>query len=249
MMRSRILVSISIVVGLLIVVFVVELLYIRLTGSSVPAPTIPRTSGPLGTGPELRYVVMGDSTSISQGSAYDQGYAVNSAIHLAQKYQVTLQNTGVSGATAETVRRDQLSEAKAFKPDIALIAVGANDATKFTRGDVIAENMQQIIDGLRQSNPAIKIIVTASPAMDSVSRFPFISKWVMNLRTKQVNAVFNRLISENDLTLAPIAQQTRQDFLDDPSLTAADKFHPNARGYALWTPVINRALDTALVQQ
>jgi len=248
MNRMRIIIILSVIFGLLLITFVVEGLYIRFAGSSVPAPTIPRRYPILGTGPELRYVVMGDSTSISQGSDYDEGYAVASAHHLAKTYQVSMLNTGVSGATAETVRRDQLAEAKTFRPDVALIAVGANDATKFTKGKVVGDNIQQIIDGLREANPAVKIIMTGSPAMDSVSRFPFISKWIMNVRTKQVNAVFTELINKNNLTLAPIAQETRQAFLDDPSLTAADKFHPNARGYAFWTPVINRALDQALTR-
>ncbi|MEO5690605.1 MAG: GDSL-type esterase/lipase family protein, partial [Candidatus Saccharimonadales bacterium] len=139
-----------------------------------------------------------------------------------------------------------LPKAQEFAPDLALIAVGANDATKFTSARDMENSMQAIINGLRQSNKDVKIIVTGSPAMDSVTRFPFISKWVMKIRTKQINDVFDSLIEKNVLTHAPIALETRQAFLDDPTLTAADNFHPNARGYALWIPVINKAVDSAL---
>jgi acyl-CoA thioesterase I len=231
----------------IIAAIVAELIIIAVGGTPVPAPTIPRASQVLGSGKKMTYVVMGDSTSISQGSDYEAGYALASARHLATKnYEVTFVNTGISGATAKTVADDQLAKAVSYKPDVVLIAVGANDTTHFTSGNSIKSSMQTIIDALKKANPAVKIVVTRSPAMDSVSRFPFISKWVMALRTKQVNDAFETVINENDLILAPIAEKTRAAFLKDSSLTAEDNFHPNARGYALWIPVINDTFDTVL---
>ena len=48
------------------------------------------------------------------------------------------------------------------------------------------------------------------------------------------------------LTFAPIAAETGPQFRRDPSLFAADRFHPNDRGYATWIPVLNRALNQAV---
>jgi len=234
------------IVALALIVFFSELLYVIFTGSKVPIPDIPRQKLVQGQGKELSYVIMGDSTSISQGSEYSEGYAVASHRHLATSRRVTMINTGVSGATVKSVLDEQLADAISYSPDLVLLAVGANDATKFSPSSSIKNDLQEIIDGLKQSNPAVKIVVTRSPAMDSVSRFPFISKWVMNVRTRQVNEAFAEIIRKNDLTLAPIAGKTRQAFIDDPTLTASDKFHPNARGYELWKPVINSSLDQAL---
>lgn len=247
-MQRTILIAVFIVFALLILVIVIELLYIKFSGVYVPAPTIPRSSSTQGVGKELSYVVMGDSTSISQGSSYEEGYAVASVTHLAQTYRVTLVNTGISGATTGSVLGEQLKEAVRYKPDLVLLAVGANDTTSFTSGRSIEDSAQQIINALKTANKDVKIVVTRSPAMDSVSRFPFISKWLMALRTQQVNEAFARVIEKNKLTLAPIAEKTRQAFLDDQTLTASDNFHPNARGYALWIPVINDAVDRALAK-
>lgn len=222
-----------------------EALYIVFSGQRVARPTIPRDIQVLGNGDPLRYAVMGDSTSISQGSRYEHGYAFSSARHMAKNHTVAFLNTGVSGATAKTMQR-QLKSVVAFQPDIVLLAIGANDATHFTRGSVIKTSINAIIRSLRSQNPATIIIVTGSPAMDSVSRFPFLSKLLMRLRTYQVNRVFEQLIAEHNLIHAPIAKETRKAFLKDPTLTAVDKFHPNARGYALWIPIINTAIDTAL---
>lgn len=237
-----IIVAIAIVFTLFILV---EFIIIRFNGSPVAVPVIDRDVKQSGAGPSLAYAIMGDSTSISQGSDYKDGFAAASITHLSKQFAVRSINTGISGATSEEVRKDQLKKVLDFNPDIVLLAIGANDATHFVPGNKIQESVQSIIDELRRVNPKVKIIVTSSPAMDSVSRFPIGAKQLMGLRTKQVNKVFRALINKNNLISAPIAERTREAFISDPSLTAADKFHPNKRGYALWIPVINEAIDYA----
>lgn len=248
MLKNPYTTTVIIVVALIVLFSLLQLLIIRFNGKPVAAPDIPHQTTTVGEGAPLRYAVMGDSTAISQGSDYNDGFAVASLNHLAKKYTVSMVNTGISGATTTEVRRDQLETVIDFRPDIVLLAAGANDATHFTQARATEEAIQAIVDELKSINPEVRIIVTGSPAMDSVSRFPFGSKWLMHLRTEQFNRVFEQLIDKNDLTLAPIAEQTRDDFLADPTLTAADNFHPNARGYALWIPVINRAIDQAQSQ-
>jgi lysophospholipase L1-like esterase len=244
--KHRILLIVAAVILAFLLFILIEALVIKYRGSPVAAPDIPRASQTLGSGPDLTYVVIGDSTSIGQGTDYSQSYAVAGARHLAQTHRVKFVNVGVSGAVAKDVLDNQLSQAAKYKPDVVLLAVGANDATHFTGGKVIRESVQQTIDGLRKANCRVRIVVTGSPAMDSVPRFPWPAKQLMGLRTRQVNTVFAGLIKQNNLAFAPIAAKTRAAFLADPTLFAADEFHPNARGYALWKPVINSALDGAL---
>lgn len=246
-MKRALLIVAAIIIVVLLLLPTVEVLLIKYNGAEVAVPNIPRSTQTLGSGPALTYVVMGDSTSIGQGAEYSQSYAVASAGHLAQTHTVKFVNAGISGAVAHDVLDSQLSKAESYKPDIVLIAVGANDARHLVRGAVIRQSMQQIIDGLKRSNCQVRIVVTGSPAMDSTPRFSlWPAKQLMGLRTHQVNTVFAALIAKNHLTLAPIALKTRAAFLANPTLFAADKFHPNARGYALWKPVINDALDQAL---
>ena len=239
--------SLIVSILLVLVLFIVaELLIIKYNGTPVPAPTIPRTPQLLGSGPSLTYVVMGDSTSIGQGTDYQHSYALASAEYLASEHRVTFVNVGVSGATIKDVLDSQLAKAVTFKPSVVLLGVGANDATHFTSGKSIQNSLQRIVDGLRNANCNVHIVVTGSPAMDSVNRFPWPVRQLMGLRTRQVNNAFAPIIRKSNLTLAPIALKTRDTFIADPTLLASDKFHPNARGYALWIPVINQALGTAL---
>ena len=246
-MKHRILLILALVIVAIVLFLVAEVLIIKYRGGNVPAPNIPRGPQTLGSGPPLTYVVMGDSTSVGQGAHYSQSYAVASAQHLAKTHRVTFVNIGISGATTKDVLDTQLSQAVKYKPDVVLLAVGANDARHLVSGKVIRQSVQQTIDGLKQANCAVRIVVTGSPAMDATPRFSlWPAKQLMGLRTHQVNTVFAALIKKNNLTLAPIALKTRAAFLADPTLFAADEFHPNARGYALWKPVINNALDEAL---
>lgn len=242
-MKQRIVLTIGIILLLLIVGLVAEYLYMKHNGSVVPAPTIPRTTQTLGHGPPLTYIVMGDSTSIGQGTSYDHSYALASAQHLAEHHTVSFINVGISGATTKTVLTQQLAKAASYKPDVVLLGVGANDAVHYTSGDSIQRSLRAIVSGLKTANPHVRIVVTGSPAVDGASRFIWPYKQVMELRTTQVNNAFKPVIADEGLTFAPIAAKTRTAFRADPTLLAADKFHPNARGYALWIPIINDALD------
>jgi acyl-CoA thioesterase-1 len=228
------------------IIVIVQILIIKYRGTPVPTPDIPRDIKTSGFGEPLTYAIMGDSTSISQGSKYEDGIAAASTKYLASAFKVTSINTGISGATSKDVLEIQLGKVVPLRPDIVLLSVGANDATHFTKDEVIRDSLQRIIDELKKSNSNVTIIVTGSPAMDSVTRFPAGSRQIMGLRTRQVNAVFRQLIDENDLVFAPIAEKTRAAFIADPTLTASDKFHPNKRGYALWIPIVNAAVDEAV---
>lgn len=247
-MTKKVLITLIALVLILALFVLIEFLYIRFNGKPVSSPDIPRTPETSGTGHALTYVVMGDSTSISQGGTYDNGFARASAKHLAKNYTVTMINTGISGATAKTVLAQQLPEAIKHRPHVVLLAVGANDVTHRTDLGNIQRDIQAIVDGLKSANPKVKIVVTRSPAVDAVTRFPIGAKQLIKLRVNQVNHAFEPLVAKNNLTVAPVAEETRQAFLDDPSLLAQDNFHPNDRGYALWIPVITRALDRALGQ-
>ena len=238
---------IALAIILALVLFVAaEFLIAKYNGPASVTPEIPREPEVLGSGPSLTYVVMGDSTSIGEGTDYSHSYAVASANHLANSYRINFINVGVSGAITRTVVTQQLAKAEKYKPDLVLLGVGANDAKSFVSGHNIQINLRQIIIGLRQANPKVRIVVTGSPAMDVTRRFPPPLRQFMRLRTTQVNNAFAPIIKQYNLTFAPIATKTRAAFLADPTLLAADKFHPDARGYALWTPVINKALDEAL---
>lgn len=242
-----------IVISLLLVALIgfvmFEALSVMYGGTTVPTPDIPRQPIVIGEGASLNYVVMGDSTAVAQGADYFEGYAVATAQHLADGHAVKVVNVGVSGARAKDMLGDQLTKAQAQKPDVVLIAVGANDVTHVTSSKSVEDSIKTTVNKLVQTNCNVKIVVTGAAQMGSVPRFPQPLRAAAGLRTTQLNKVFDQIVSAQGLTFARIAEQTGKQFAEDPSLFAPDKFHPNAAGYAVWTPVINQALDDALANQ
>ena len=200
-------------------------------------------------GKVLKYIVMGDSIGAGQGADYQKSVALQTAKYLSQNNKVSLVNLSVSGATVKSVKNDQLKKAVELRPDILLLSVGANDVTHLTRAKSLSKDLNTILSELKKSNCNMKIILTASPDMGSPPRLPQPLRYLAGIRTFQLNTSFYRIIKEQNLTLAPIAIKTGELFRNDATLFSEDKFHPNEKGYAIWTSVINAALDDSLKNQ
>jgi lysophospholipase L1-like esterase len=245
----KLITGVAIVVLLIIAVGITNFVYVRFTGSNVSVPDIPREPTTIGSGTELNYLVLGDSTSVSQGSDYEEGYVVGSAEMLSEDYEVTYQNFGVSGAILNDVLDDQLPRSEGFVPDITLVAVAANDVTHLTQLSSIENDTKQIIDTLRSRNPDMKIVLTGSASMGDVKRLGYPLRWIAGLRTRQINEVMLNVANEKQVTFAYVARETGPQFRDNQdTYFAADNFHPNSAGYAVWTPVIIDAINQSLAQ-
>lgn len=194
----------------------------------------------------VTYLVLGDSTAAGVGADYDHGIAMSTTRELSRTRQVTMHNISVSGARIKEVLDGQLPRAAAIRPDLVLLSVGANDVTHLTSVRSMRASVREIVKRLRSTNPDVAIVITGSPDMGSPPRIPRLLRGLASCRTKQVNRMFVAEAERLHLTFAPIAAETGPLFRRDRSLFAADRFHPNERGYATWTAVLNRALAAAL---
>ncbi|HXG90647.1 MAG TPA: SGNH/GDSL hydrolase family protein [Vicinamibacterales bacterium] len=201
------------------------------------------------SGAVIRYVVLGDSTAAGVGAPYEDGIAVQTARHLGETSQVTMHNFGVSGARMRDVLEKQLAQAEALRPNLVLLSVAANDVTHLTSIPSMRRRLREIVQRLRAANPDVRIVVTGAPDMGSPPRIPWLLRWVASLRTKMVNRMFKSEVASLNLVFAPIAEQTGPLFREDRTLFHADRFHPNARGYATWVVVLNQALPAAPPRQ
>jgi acyl-CoA thioesterase-1 len=239
---SRMTVIILCVLTGLVLFAAFEYAWVKWNGTPIPEPDTPRALQTIGAGPERTYVVMGDSTAVSQGGEYKQGYAVQTAEHQAQTYTLQWKNVAVAGARAADVATKQLPQAKELMPDVVLIGVGANDVTHLTNIGAVRQSLTHTIQELRKSNSNVEIILTGSPDMGSVPRLPQPLRWIAGNRTKDINKMIVELSKEENVRFAPIAEKTGKLFRQHPELFAADNFHPNTEGYKTWTPVIVEAL-------
>jgi len=200
-----------------------------------------------GTGDDpLRYVILGDSTAVAVGGDYEHGLAVESAKHLASRGRVEMINAGVSGARIHDVLTEQLPRVDLRNADVVLLDVGANDVIRMTSSRSFDRDLRRVIEAIRKESPAAKIVVTGSADMGSPPRIPRLLRPLASFRTRRLNVIVQRQAQNYGLTFAPIADRTGPLFRRDRTLFSDDRFHPNDRGYATWTAVINEALDRAL---
>ena len=245
--KHMIMYTIAIVLALVIAVIISNFLIIKNSGTPVAVPTIPREVQTIGNGEPLRYVILGDSTGVGQGADYKNGIATLTAQHIASKgYTVSYQNFAVSGARVNDVLTKQVGQALLTKPEVVLLAIGANDVTHLTKLHTVETEMKLIVERFKSSNPNIQIIITGSPQMGSVPRFPQPTKSIAKWRTSQINSIFEKIAVDPNVTFAHIADETGGTFIKHPEYFAADNFHPLDVGYGVWIQVINTAIDKAL---
>jgi lysophospholipase L1-like esterase len=222
----------------------------RTTGNRPQSRRAPSEVATVGSGETtLRYLILGDSTVVSEGGTYDQGIALQTARALARNRRVELLNLAVSGARVRDVLHEQLPRIGTFRPDVILLDAGANDVTHLTSAASVEKDLQQILDRLIALNCDVRIVVTGSPDMSTPPRIPRLLRGLAGRRTTVLNRVFRRQVERYHLTFAPIAEETGPLFAQDKTLFSDDAFHPNDRGYATWTAVITPALDHALTSQ
>jgi lysophospholipase L1-like esterase len=241
------------ILPLLVVLFVLLVgaeVLIAKGGPKLEFTNPPSVPAKLGAGTPLTYVVMGDSTAAGEGaSSYKTGIADTTARYLARNHTVTYVNVAISGARTHDVLATQVQKAVSYKPDVVLLAIGANDVTHVTSSGSVKKSAQQIINQLIAANCNVKIVLTGSPDMGAVPRLLQPLRWLAGAKTNSLNATFGELVRDNKLTFAPIAAKTGSQFRQNHALFAADHFHPNDQGYATWMPVLEPALDAALENQ
>jgi lysophospholipase L1-like esterase len=204
----------------------------------------PRLFG--GGGPLVRYVILGDSTTVAVGGDYEHGIAVGTATHLAATRRVELINVGVSGARIHDVLVEQLPRVDLAAADVVLLDVGSNDVVRMTSSRSFDRDFRRVVETILAKNPRARVVVTGSADIGSPPRVPRLLRPIAAFRTRRLNAIVQRHAAHYGLTFAPIAARTGPLFRRDHTLFSADRFHPNDRGYAEWTRVINEALDRAM---
>ncbi len=216
--------------------------------SRTPSPRADSHPRFFGTGATtLHYVILGDSTAVAVGGHYEQGLAVGTAQHLAARSRVELINVAVFGARIQDVLVEQLPRVDLTRADVVLLDVGANDVTHLTSPRSFERDFRRVVETILARNPKVRLIVTGSADMGSPPRIPRLLRPLTTFRTRRINLIVESMVDRYHLTFAPIAHETGPLFRRDPTLFAEDRFHPNDRGYAEWTKVINEALDRALL--
>ncbi|HEX8003229.1 MAG TPA: SGNH/GDSL hydrolase family protein [Mycobacteriales bacterium] len=204
------------------------------------AETAPPVGGTFGRAfaPPLRLAVLGDSTAAGIGVArVDDTVAGRLAQVVAGTGRfVTLDGLGVSGSRASDLA-PQVSRALLHPPDVAVVLIGANDATHGSGLPLVRDDVRDAVTRLRDAGVAV--VVGSCPDMGAATAFLPPLRHVVAWNGRRVGAAVRDAAAGAGAVTVDIGGETGAAFRSDPRrYLSSDEFHPSADGYALWAEAL-----------
>lgn len=195
--------------------------------------------------PWHRFVVLGDSVASGPTEPVDGYNPMHWTAQVAQALGVEFLNLGVSGLRANEVRKSQLEPALRFRPDLALVVCGGNDAFSSRYDDAAAEavdsELRAMILELQRAGAEVITIgmfdVSHSPAVPDHFRAA-LGERMRRLSTHTAAIAHDLGTLHVDLTNHPASK--------DPTIYSTDGKHGNARSDAIATTQTLTRLSTHL---
>lgn len=191
-----------------------------------------------GDGEGLRLLLVGDSSGAGVGAAHQNEALLGRTVSaLSEAGPVTWRAEARTGATtAGTVRHMETVEADTF--DVAVTALGVNDAVAGVRRDAWLADQRRLRRLLRERFGVTRIVVSGFPPVHGFPALPQPLRWYLGRRCRELDAALRaEIASEPDVGFLPV------DFVMDPTAMARDGFHPGPRVYQAWG---QRAADLLL---
>jgi lysophospholipase L1-like esterase len=179
-----------------------------------------------------RLALLGDSIAWGQGASRrrDRLGPRLAAGLAASGVEVEARVFAVRGARSSGLAA-QVDAAVPWSPSVAVVVIGAND---LTHREPVGRAVRALADAVRRLRAAgAQVVVAPAPDLSAVPHVPpFLRETVraasQALRERQVAAV----LAEGG-HVADAEQRASRSFGSDPSLFAADRFHPSSAGYAV----------------
>lgn len=205
--------------------------------SAESAPSVGGTFG-RAFAPPLRLAVLGDSTAAGIGvTRVEDTVAGRLAQAVADTGRfVTLDGLGVSGSRASDLA-PQVSRALVHPPDVAVVLIGANDATHASRLALVRDDVAAAVRRLREAGVAV--VVGSCPDMGAATAFLPPLRQVVAWHGRRVGAAVREAGRDGGAVAVDLGAETGPAFRSDPDrYLSSDRFHPSAEGYGLWAAAL-----------
>jgi lysophospholipase L1-like esterase len=197
----------------------------------------------------LRLVLLGDATALGVGvDAVDETIGGQLAELLAAgRRRVELSSVAVAGSRSPDLAPQVARALLGTRPDVAVILIGAGDATALRRPDVAASHLGAAVRRLRDAG--VEVVVGTCPDLGAVRAFApplrqLYGWWSRRLAQAQAAAAH---AAGGDVV--DLGAETGAVFRADAGTLCADGFHPSADGYrvahALYPAVVAAVHDRA----
>ena len=180
----------------------------------------------------LSFAVLGDSIAYGQGASRpaDTVGARLAAELAAAGSRAEVRVFAVPGANSQALA-GQVQRATAWRPDLALIIVGANDLTRFVNPELAAAQLGDAVRALRAAGA--EVVVAPAPDLSVVPWVPEQMRMVVRAGSRLMQQAQTAAALAAGARVADIGPEPSAGFGADPALFSADRFHPSSAGYAV----------------
>ncbi len=173
---------------------------------------------------DLLYVAIGDSAAQGIGGSRPGRSYVGLLARSIRRHagrSVRVVNLSQSGGRLREALDKQVAALRKLEPDIVTVSIGANDIPSFD-----ADRFER----------ELRELYSALPTSAVVADLPSFYFGEYERRVRIANEIVHRTADDFGLTVAPLHAVTRRRTAARTALrdVAADFFHPNDRGYAVW---------------
>jgi lysophospholipase L1-like esterase len=200
----------------------------------------------------LRLVLMGDSSALGVGV---EQLADTIGGQLAQMLadgspgaparHVQLSSVGVSGSRSTDLATQVARALLGGRPDVAVILIGANDATSMRRPSEAAAYLGAAVRRLRDAG--VEVVVGTCPDLGAVRAIAPPLRQIAGWLGRRIARSQARAVEAAGGTVVDLAAETGAVFRADAGTLCYDGFHPSADGYRVWAHALLPAVIQATV--
>jgi len=193
--------------------------------------------------PPLTIVFLGDSSVTAPGvDPLDSSWPRQISMHLANRFHVTAISVAVGGSKIRDVLESQVDEAVTFKPDIAYLSVGSNDALRATPIARFEADYDTVVRALYAEVPAVGL--SGIGDLGTIPRLPELAKGIARVRARAVDRAIARVSHKYPRTVKSNAWDVMAQTFDGESpMFGEDLFHASAKGHLAFASVGVHVVD------
>ena len=197
--------------------------------------------------PELRLLVVGESTAVGVGvSTQDEALASQLARKLSADADQCVQwrALGRIGVTVSEATQEFADSLRRERADIVVVALGVNDTLHMNPPQRWYRELRTFTRDLQASVGCKLIVLSPIPPLWKFRCLPQPLRSAIGLHAFVLDRVSRRLArDEPGLLYVPVP------FDDQERLLSSDRFHPSGAGYEMWASYLARAIAENLAER
>jgi lysophospholipase L1-like esterase len=209
-----------------------------------------RTSMGPSAAPVLRLVLLGDSAAIGVGVEWLSETVGGQLARLlaegtaeAGPRHVMLSSVGVAGSRSTDLATQVARALLGDRPDVAVVLIGAHDATALRSPEESAQHLGSAVGRLRDAG--VQVVVGTCPDLGALRAIAPPLRQVAGMLGRRMAKAQARAVTDAGGVVVDLADETGAVFRADAGTLCYDGFHPSADGYRVWAHALFPAVEEA----